>query len=140
MNDSVPSAPVLDPDAEAITRGDHGDAFAYLGPHRLEDGRCVVRAFLPKARTVRLIAAGGTSELGVLDSIHVEGVFQIILREPPRFPYRLRVEWNDASTEFIDPYQFGPVLGEIDLHLFREGTHFLLYERLGAHPVSLGEV
>ncbi len=29
---------------------------------------------------------------------------------------------------------FGPTLGELDLHLFGEGRHELIYERLGAHP------
>jgi len=30
------------------------------------------------------------------------------------------------------------ILGETDLHLFNEGTHARLYERLGAHPMQAG--
>ena len=33
-----------------------------------------------------------------------------------------------------------PTLGALDLHLFGEGTHARLWERLGAHPSSLGGV
>ncbi|MFQ5693048.1 MAG: 1,4-alpha-glucan branching enzyme, partial [Nitrospinota bacterium] len=33
-----------------------------------------------------------------------------------------------------DPYRFPPTLGDVDLHLFGEGTHRRLWERLGAHP------
>ncbi len=29
-----------------------------------------------------------------------------------------------------------PVLTEQDIYLFREGTHFRAYEKLGAHPVQ----
>ncbi len=35
-----------------------------------------------------------------------------------------------------NPYSFGPLLGDLDDHLFVEGTHELLYRRLGAHAVS----
>ena len=37
------------------------------------------------------------------------------------------------SWDFVDPYQFGPVLTDFDLHLLGEGTHYRNYERLGAH-------
>ena len=50
------------------------------------------------------------------------------------FPYRLRVENHEGhSWEFVDPYLFGPVLTDFDLHLLGEGTHYRNYERLGAH-------
>jgi 1,4-alpha-glucan branching enzyme len=38
-----------------------------------------------------------------------------------------------------DPHAFAGQLGEIDLHLFNEGRHAKLYEKLGAHPASRGE-
>ena len=36
-----------------------------------------------------------------------------------------------------DPYSFGPLLGNIDLHLFSEGTHYQLAERFGAIVTSI---
>ena len=38
-----------------------------------------------------------------------------------------------GSWEFIDPYQFGPVIGEMDEYLLGEGTHADLWHALGAH-------
>ena len=32
-----------------------------------------------------------------------------------------------------DPYDFEPLLSDMDLHLFNEGNHFDIYEKLGAH-------
>jgi 1,4-alpha-glucan branching enzyme len=32
--------------------------------------------------------------------------------------------------------EFSPTLGEIDLHLFGEGRHERIYEKLGAHPIT----
>ena len=50
------------------------------------------------------------------------------------FPYRLAVENHEGHAwEFDDPYRFGPVLTDFDLHLLGEGTHYKSYEKLGAH-------
>jgi 1,4-alpha-glucan branching enzyme len=37
--------------------------------------------------------------------------------------------------DFDDIYRFGPVLGELDLYLFAEGSHFSSWQKLGAHPI-----
>ena len=42
--------------------------------------------------------------------------------------------------EVEDPYRFGHVLGELDIHLLAEGTHLRAYERLGAHPREMDGV
>jgi 1,4-alpha-glucan branching enzyme len=56
------------------------------------------------------VAADGASEL---TRRHPEGIFEA--EHDPPGPYRLRVRWPDgSSSEFDDPYRFGPVLGEMD--------------------------
>ena len=40
----------------------------------------------------------------------------------------------------VDPYSFGPILGPLDIHLFSEGNHHRIYEKLGAHLTDLGGV
>jgi 1,4-alpha-glucan branching enzyme len=50
-----------------------------------------------------------------------------------RGAYRLRLA---SGHEIEDPYRFGPVLGDLDLHLLGEGTHYRNYEKLGAHLVT----
>jgi 1,4-alpha-glucan branching enzyme len=41
---------------------------------------------------------------------------------------------DSHATE--DPYAFTPTLGELDLHLFQEGTHLRLFDKLGAHVMT----
>ncbi len=38
------------------------------------------------------------------------------------------------------PYRFPPILSEFDLYLLGEGTHLNLYDKLGAHPMTLDGV
>jgi 1,4-alpha-glucan branching enzyme len=48
-------------------------------------------------------------------------------------------EQRAASPNARDPHAFAGEVGGIDLHLFNEGRHTKLYEKLGAHPARRGE-
>ena len=66
------------------------------------------------------------------------GLFEVLIKERREvFPYRLRVERFDGTVEtFHDPYSFLPTSGELDLHLWNEGRHEQIYEKLGAHAAK----
>jgi len=124
----------MDSDAEAILRGDHGDPFAYLGPHALSEGRWVVRSFQPGAESVALVDPARDAVIATAErNADASDLFAIALTARPPFPYSLRVRRSSGTVAVVDPYQFGPWLGETDLYLFREGTHQRVDERLGAH-------
>jgi 1,4-alpha-glucan branching enzyme len=57
------------------------------------------------------------------------------------FRYQIEITDHDGNTRrFEDPYRFRPVLGELDLHLFGEGNHFEIYEKLGSHVMTIDGV
>ena len=62
------------------------------------------------------------------------GVFEAFVAKRASLPsYRVRFAFAGGATwERDDPYRFPPTLGEIDLHLFHEGTHRRLWDVLGA--------
>ncbi len=43
-------------------------------------------------------------------------------------------------VDLDDPYRFPPVLTDFDLYLLGEGTHQRIYDKLGAHPMTLDGV
>ena len=99
------------------------------GPAQVPSGP-VVRAFLPGAQRRRGAALASTGEARPLSGVHPGGP----VRGPRRRqapPYRLRIRWPGAVQETEDPYSFGLLLGELDLHLFAEGRHFELARVLG---------
>jgi 1,4-alpha-glucan branching enzyme len=125
--------------ASALVRGGNGKPFDILGPH-LVSGELVIRAILPQASRVAAIDAHG-SELCVLERIETDGLFEgHIAGATLDTPYRLRMTIGDSTTEFDDPYRFGPVLGDIDIYLIGEGRHLRLYDKLGAHPQTIDGV
>nr|MDQ3317936.1 1,4-alpha-glucan branching protein GlgB [Actinomycetota bacterium] len=127
---------IRDEDLRIIAAGDHPDPFSVLGMHE-EDGRLVVRVFLPGASSVEAVSADGES-LGELEPAHQDALFAGPVSAPERVPYRLQVTWGSGETvELEDPYRFPSLMGEIDLHLFGEGNHHRLYEKLGAHVTEI---
>ncbi len=119
-------------DIAALLAARHGDPFALLGPHASGTG-WVVRALVPGATSLTLLHAAAATPMPCRDPA---GFFEVTLPTPCP-AYRLRAANADAIWDFEDPFRFPPVLGAIDDHLLVEGTHRALYERLGAHPMTL---
>ena len=120
--------------ADALARGAHSNPFAVLGPHETHEGR-IIRAFLPGALEVDVLRAADGAALAPLQRITAEGLFEGLVQD--RSAYRLRIVWPNAVQETEDPYSFGTLLGDVDLHLFNEGRHFELANSLGAQPISI---
>jgi 1,4-alpha-glucan branching enzyme len=121
-------------DFSRLIAGTHDDPFAVLGPHRTEDGRHTVTVFLPGAAGVEALQGetGATQLAAVRDA---PGVFEGNLVGDSA--YRLRATTADGRTwTFEDAYAFGPVLGDIDEYLIGEGTHYRLWDALGAHVMT----
>src|SRR5579862_3199439 len=115
------------------------DPFSYLGPHQLAENRYVIRTFLPAAKRATVLDHEGSALSAEARRIG-DDLYEFALSSPPPHPYRLRVAWGEMPVEVIDPYQFGPWLGETDLYLFREGTHVQASHRLGAHCIAMDGV
>jgi 1,4-alpha-glucan branching enzyme len=129
-----------DIDSAALIAGaDHPDPFSFLGMHAAGDG-VVVRAFLPGARGVEVIESSHGKPVARLRRIHDDGVFTGAIAGRRPFAYRLRIDYSGTVEEREDPYRFATILGELDVYLLAEGTHYRAFERLGAHCIKLDGV
>jgi 1,4-alpha-glucan branching enzyme len=126
----------LSAEAYAIIEGRHSDPFHYLGLHK-EGGKTVVRAFLPEASQVD--AVGEHGDAAKLTRIHEAGLFAGLAPEGAAH-YQLRAHFGNNVVQLEDPYRFPPVLSDYDLYLLGEGTHQRVYDKLGAHPMTLDGV
>jgi 1,4-alpha-glucan branching enzyme len=124
---------VASPEAEALAHGRHGDPFKVLGPRDSSTGR-VIRAFLPGATGVEVLRRSDRAVIGTLDGTEPDGFFEGTVTD--RAPYLLHIKWPGAEQETEDPYSFGPLLGDVDLHLFNEGRHFEMARVLGASAMT----
>ena len=120
-------------DVAAIVEGRHGDPFAVLGQHETPAG-LAVRAFVPHADSLTVVRPDGTT-LELIQR-HPAGFFEAQQPDAKAGRYRLKAANAGGSWEFDDPFGYGPVLGQLDDHLFVEGRHERLYDRLGAHVIE----
>ncbi|MEV7923344.1 1,4-alpha-glucan branching enzyme, partial [Streptomyces griseoviridis] len=125
------AAPALAPDdRDRLLGGRHHDPHALLGAHQVPDG-IVFRALRPYARTVSVVVDGLRRPL----LPEGDGLFSGVLPLAAIPAYTLLVAYADGEHETQDPYRFLPTLGEVDLHLVREGRHEQLWKALGAEPI-----
>lgn len=130
----------------ALVAGRNADPFALLGPHVIsEDGQeaLAVRAWFPGAVRVMVVPSGPDAGIEPRTAEQVvPGFFNATFpdhRQP--FVYRLKVTTSHGlELDLEDPYRFGSLLGDVDLHLLGEGTHYDAYKKLGAHPVVVDGV
>ncbi|KAA8715017.1 1,4-alpha-glucan branching protein GlgB [Pseudomonas cannabina] len=125
-------------DLDALIRAEHRDPFSILGPHGDGGSGQFVRAYLPGALSVRLLARDDGRELGEMEMSEVPGFFVGRLDQPQ--PYLLKINWAGGEQITEDPYSFGPLLGEMDLYLFAEGNHRDLSSCLGAQVTNVDGV
>src|SRR5499425_1240730 len=123
--------------------GKHADPFRILGPHRAGDD-LEVRAFRPDARKIDIVLNGKCKETIAAGKVHPDGFFCATVPGPAPaehdLDYHLRITTWDGSQRFMrDPYQYGPIMGEVDLHLFGEGQDWKIYEKFGAHLRTIGD-
>jgi 1,4-alpha-glucan branching enzyme len=131
--------PVDPSEIAALLHGSHSDPFRILGPHRAGED-LVIRVFRPEANEIQVVAANDHDKVFPADRLHIEGLYQATVPNESRdFSYLLKVIAFDGSEQLLrDPYSYGPIMGEVDLHLFAEGNHQRLYDKFGAHLREIG--
>ena len=128
----------LDPQAvTALVEGRHGDPFSILGRHPQGD-RTVVRTLVPGAVSVELVDPGTNAVIAPMTLAHPGGLYAAVVDSVSRPLFR--IHWPDAVQETEDPYSFGLLLGDLDLHLFSQGTHYSLGRTFGARPMEIDGV
>jgi 1,4-alpha-glucan branching enzyme len=133
------TTPMLAPhDMHRLLNAEHDDPFSLLGLHET-GGQWLVRAFRPDAKELTVIDRYNSTRRFPGDRIANEGLFEVRLTGvTSAFDYLLEiVTWSGEILKISDPYSYGPILGELDMHLFKEGNHYDIYKKLGAHLTEI---
>ena len=129
-----------DGNLHSLLEARHGDPFSVLGMH-LAGEHLVVRVLRPDAKTVTVRDVHNSQRSFTAGQVHA-GFFEAVITDSEeRFEYELLfTAHNGDQWTARDPYSFGMVLGEVDMHLFAEGNHWEIYHKLGAQLTEIGGV
>ena len=131
---------VLQEQRERIIHATHHDPFQYLGVHFTGDREetVVIRTFQPHAAAVTLVTETfslpmkKSGDEGLYELELERAAFKDINLDP--YNYQFRIAYLDGTVCTVnDPYRFLPALDEQDRYLFNFGTHYELYNHMGAH-------
>ena len=137
--------PTIAPDqVNQIVHNLHQNPFEILGSHpQTQNGKVeswVVRAYLPKAQAAWVVCPEERTEYP-MEAVHHPHFFECTIQTETLINYQLRIQEGEHERVMYDPYAFrSPKLTDFDLHLFSEGNHHRIYEKLGAHPTHMNGV
>ena len=121
---------------EEIIYSESDNPHAVLGPHR-SGTQTLIQAYFPGAKKVKIVCedTGETVQMELADE---DGFFAALLpgTEVPAYHYVVRGEDN-ADMTCGDPYRYPPLITQKDTDKFKNGIHYTVYEKLGAHPMEI---
>jgi 1,4-alpha-glucan branching enzyme len=128
---------------DSIVWNQHHDPFEVLGPHMIQqDGQTVwaIRAYLPTADEAWVVLPENRSE-HPMEKGHNPHFFECLLTTQELSNYQLKYREGEHERFVYDPYAFKTRrITDFDVHLFAEGNHHRIYEKLGAHVTEIDGV
>jgi 1,4-alpha-glucan branching enzyme len=129
---------------DRIVWNQHHDPFEVLGPHmiQLEDGKTVwaVRAYLPQAEAAWVMLPEERRQFP-METAHHPHFFECLIEATDLVNYQIKLKEGEHERVIYDPYAFKTRrITDFDIHLFTEGNHHRIYEKLGAHPTTMDGV
>lgn len=111
----------------------HNNPHNILGQHEFE-GSFFINAYKPSASKVEIVNLKN-NKIIPMDNINGTGFYSAKVGKN-NIDYKLKIKESSGHVwELIDAYKFEPVLQNLDLYLFSEGTHYEIYKKLGAHKI-----
>lgn len=124
---------------EGIIYSESDDPHRILGVHT-SGANLVFQAFFPGAKAVRIQPESGDKNYE-MECVDEAGYFAALVPGKTQFSYDYIVEYEDGSLRKVkDAYCFKPQITKRDTEKFNAGIHYTIYEKLGAHPMTIDGV
>lgn len=124
------------PAIEEIIYSEASDPHALLGPHPSGTGT-LVQTFCPGAEKVTMQFLEDMSEKD-MEMADEDGFFALLLPGKKIGAYRYIMTYPDGNIEIRqDAYRHASLITKADEEAFAHGIHYTIYEKLGAHPMTL---
>lgn len=122
------------PRIEAVIYAEENHPKSILGPHAVKGG-ILIQGFFPDAKkvSVKVLSTGKNHTMKMQDEA---GFFAVLLPGKTISEYVFVVDGQERR----DPYGFPSLFTRNDEGQFCAGIHYSIYEKLGAHPMTIDGV
>ncbi len=128
-------------DIQALLRARSSAPHNVLGMHKTKSG-VVVRAMIINAASCEVVdVADDMNSRYKMERIDDSGFYEVEIQKRDIFKYRLRTtSYGGEVKQFYDSYSFLPTLSEDDLYLIGKGDEHKIYDKLGSHIKTYGDI
>ena len=129
------------PKIEEIIYSECDNPHALLGPHK-SGNQTLVQAYFPEALKAAIVF-NDTGETFQMERADDDGYFAallpITLKDVPVYHYVVK-GGNGVTMQVGEAYRYEPLITKKDTEKFKNGIHYTIYEKMGAHPMALNGV
>ena len=127
------------PKIEEIIYSESDNPHELLGPHKV-GGQTLIQAYFPEAQKVAIVF-DETRENFQMELADEDGFFAVLIPEKEIPKYHYLVKGKDGVTcRKEEAYRYAPLITKKDTEKFKNGIHYTVYEKLGAHPMAIDGV
>lgn len=124
------------PEIEAVVYSEESEPKKILGPRVTPEG-ILIQCFLPEARQVKVVLTKGKEEYE-MEQEDEAGYFAVLIPGDKIPKYKYEAVYDEGVREkFYDPYAFEKQISVEEEQQFCAGICYNIYEKLGAHPMTL---
>ncbi|MCD8170846.1 MAG: 1,4-alpha-glucan branching protein GlgB, partial [Clostridiales bacterium] len=124
---------------EELVYSEASNPHAMLGPHLTESG-LLIQALIPTAAEV-VVKIASTGRKYPMELADEAGFFAVLIPRKSMAAYTLLVTYDNGVTDEIhDSYAYAPQFASEDLKKFAAGIHYSIYDKMGAHPMTINGV
>ena len=124
------------PAIEEIIYSEASNPHALLGPHEVGNG-ILIQTYFPNAHKVTLQILKDMSEID-MEIVDEDGFFALWLPIKKLGAYQYIVTDSKENVSIVqDAYRHSCLITKKDETLFANAIHYNVYEKLGAHPMSM---
>ncbi len=127
------------PKIEGIIYSEEDHPHDILGPH-IAGNSTLLQTFQPGAKGIEVVIKGEkeTYKMVMADE---EGFFACLIPGKNIGKYTYRISDADKNIcEVKDAYAFPSQISEKDMDKFEAGIHYTIYDKLGAHPLTINGI
>ena len=124
------------PEIEALEYAECGRPETVLGPRMAGKSRVLITAFQREADSVKVKNLDTKKEYE-MTKMDENGYFAVLIPAKKIPAYHLLVKTGKEEKEIIDIYGVEPQIDAMDMSQFSNGIHSTIYEKLGAHPMTI---
>ncbi len=124
------------PEIEALEYAECGKPETVLGPRMIGKSHVLVTALFREADSVKVKVLDTRKEYS-MEKMEEMGYYAVLIPAKKIPSYHFLVKRGKEQEEMPDPYAMESQIDGLDMNRFNHGIHDTIYQKLGAHPMTL---